>query len=63
MTYASATVESDIEITEGMICAAAEVLLADPFLGLGPSGAEELAEEILARALSAHREKTSANGP
>jgi len=52
-----------IEITEEMIAAGADVLMADPFLGLGPTSAEDLAEKVLVRALSARLCKNSADDP
>ena len=50
----------EMEITEAMIDAAAEVLMSDPSLDyvLGPTGAEVLAEKILVAALSLCHQRT-----
>jgi hypothetical protein len=47
-------------VTEEMIAAAAAVLWENPFLEMGQTGAEILAEEMLRQALSASRKKTYA---
>ena len=57
---ANATINPDehgeIEVTPEMICAAARILLADPFLDLSVGWAEELAKRMLERALRSNFE-------
>jgi hypothetical protein len=53
----------EIEITKEMISAAAEVLWKDPFLGLGPSSAEEIARKMLMAALVRLRNRHTDFGP
>ena len=64
---ASATNETEkheeIEVTEEMISAAAEVLWKDPLLEISESWAEEKAREMLLLVWSKHRGKTDAIGP
>ena len=52
----------EIEITDEMVRAAAEVLRRDPFAGIGPTDAEIMTREMLALALSVRREKSDAGG-
>jgi hypothetical protein len=59
----NSALELDIEITEEMISAAAEVLWKDPLLEISESWAEEKAREMLLRVWSKYREKTDAIGP
>jgi hypothetical protein len=54
--------DDEIEITEEMVSAAAEVLWKDPFLGLGESSAEEMARKMLRIALSVRRKRNVAAG-
>jgi hypothetical protein len=58
-----ASVPDEIQITEEMIDAAADVLLRDPFIWDRVIGEEALAEEMLRAALSARRHKTPLGDP
>lgn len=47
--------DAEFEITEEMIEAGGKVLFNDPFLNLGPTVAQEMAEAVLRAAFSVHR--------
>ncbi len=50
----------EIQVTEEMVSAAAEILWMDPFAGIGESTAEEMARKMLFRALSVHLKRNVA---
>ncbi len=52
-------IPDDIEITPEMVEAGATILMRDPFLNLGPTSAELLAEEVLRAAELVRRGKTA----
>jgi hypothetical protein len=50
----------EIEVTEEMVSAAAEILWRDPFAGISPAPAVEMARKMLTLALSVHRKRNVA---
>jgi len=50
----------EIEVTEEMVSAAAEILWRDPFAGISSAPAVEMARKMLTLALSVHRKRNVA---